>query len=167
MATHSSILAWRIPGMGEPGGLPSMGSQSWTQLKRLSSIHYLKKKSEIFPVALYLQISQIPNMKILSSPITHLITSSWVFALPSLKSFHQSIEGKEERRTVGLTILSFLPPGAWTRLMGFFSGETSEWGTSLFPGHPLLTYQHHRAPPHPPEKNEMRCKGLRQVELNS
>ena len=26
MATHSSILAWRIPGMGEPGGLLSMGS---------------------------------------------------------------------------------------------------------------------------------------------
>ena len=26
MATHSSILAWRIPGMAEPGGLPSMGS---------------------------------------------------------------------------------------------------------------------------------------------
>ena len=27
MATHSSVLAWRIPGMGEPGGLPSMGSR--------------------------------------------------------------------------------------------------------------------------------------------
>ena len=26
MATHSSVLAWRIPGIGEPGGLPSMGS---------------------------------------------------------------------------------------------------------------------------------------------
>ena len=26
VATHSSVLAWRIPGMGEPGGLPSMGS---------------------------------------------------------------------------------------------------------------------------------------------
>ena len=26
MATHSSILAWRIPGTEEPGGLPSMGS---------------------------------------------------------------------------------------------------------------------------------------------
>ena len=26
MATHTTILAWRIPGMGEPGGLPSMGS---------------------------------------------------------------------------------------------------------------------------------------------
>ena len=26
MATHSRVLAWRIPGMGEPGELPSMGS---------------------------------------------------------------------------------------------------------------------------------------------
>ena len=26
MATHSGILTWRIPGMEEPGGLPSMGS---------------------------------------------------------------------------------------------------------------------------------------------
>ena len=30
MATHSSVLAWRIPGTGEPDGLPSMGLQSWT-----------------------------------------------------------------------------------------------------------------------------------------
>ena len=28
MATHSSVLAWRILGMGEPGGLPSMGSDT-------------------------------------------------------------------------------------------------------------------------------------------
>ena len=27
VTTHSSVLAWRIPGTGEPGGLPSMGSQ--------------------------------------------------------------------------------------------------------------------------------------------
>ena len=26
MATHSNVLAWRIPGKGEPGGLASMGS---------------------------------------------------------------------------------------------------------------------------------------------
>ena len=37
MATHSSVLAWRIPGSAEPGGLPSMGSHSRTRLKRLSS----------------------------------------------------------------------------------------------------------------------------------
>ena len=33
MATKSSVLAWRIPGTGEPGGLLSLGSQSRTQLK--------------------------------------------------------------------------------------------------------------------------------------
>ena len=36
MATHSSVLAWRIPGMGESGGLPSMGSHrvryDWSDL---------------------------------------------------------------------------------------------------------------------------------------
>ena len=34
---HSSVLAWRIPGTGEPGGLPSMGLHSQTLLKRPSS----------------------------------------------------------------------------------------------------------------------------------
>ena len=38
MATHSSVLAWRIPGTGEPGGLLSMGSKSRTRLKRLSDL---------------------------------------------------------------------------------------------------------------------------------
>ena len=37
MATHSSVLPWRIPEMGEPSGLLSMGSQSQTWLKRLTS----------------------------------------------------------------------------------------------------------------------------------
>ena len=36
MATHSSVLAWRIPGTGEPGGLPSIGSHrvgyNWSNL---------------------------------------------------------------------------------------------------------------------------------------
>ena len=36
MATHSSVLAWRIPGTGEPGGLPSLGSHrvghDWSDL---------------------------------------------------------------------------------------------------------------------------------------
>ena len=36
IAAHSSVLSWRIPGMGEPGGLPSMGSHGvrldWSDL---------------------------------------------------------------------------------------------------------------------------------------
>ena len=48
MATHSSVLAWRIPGTGEPGGQPSMGSHrvghDWNDLAaaaadRLSDVH--------------------------------------------------------------------------------------------------------------------------------
>ena len=37
MATHSRILAWRIPGTEEPSELPSRVAQSRTQLKHLSS----------------------------------------------------------------------------------------------------------------------------------
>ena len=45
MATHSSVLAWRIPGTEEPGGLPSMESHRvGHELKRLSSsIHMYSK----------------------------------------------------------------------------------------------------------------------------
>ena len=42
MATHSSVLAWRIPGMGEPGGLPSLGSHrvghDWSDLAAAAEI---------------------------------------------------------------------------------------------------------------------------------
>ena len=42
MATHSSVLAWRIPGTGEPGGLPSMGSRrvrhDWSDLAAASVV---------------------------------------------------------------------------------------------------------------------------------
>ena len=41
MATHSSVLAWRIPGMGEPGGLLSMGSHrvahDWSDLASVAA----------------------------------------------------------------------------------------------------------------------------------
>ena len=40
MATHSSILGWRIPWTEEPGGLQSMGLKSQTRLKQLSKHDY-------------------------------------------------------------------------------------------------------------------------------
>ena len=50
MATHSSVLAWRIPGTGEPGGLPSMGSHrvghDWSDLA--VAIAEKSKHSSIF-----------------------------------------------------------------------------------------------------------------------
>ena len=41
MATHSSVLAWEIPWTEEPGGLWSMGSQSWTRLLTRQQQHGL------------------------------------------------------------------------------------------------------------------------------
>ena len=42
MATHSSVLAWRIPGTGEPGGLPSMGlhrvGHDWSDLAAAAAV---------------------------------------------------------------------------------------------------------------------------------
>ena len=48
MATHSSVLAWRIPGAGEPGGLPSMGSHrvghDWSDLAAAAADSILKSR---------------------------------------------------------------------------------------------------------------------------
>ena len=45
MATHSSVLAWRIPGTAEPGGLPSMGSHrvghDWSDLAAAAAAYLL------------------------------------------------------------------------------------------------------------------------------
>ena len=53
MATYSSVLAWRIPGTGEPGGLPSVGShrveRNWSDLaaaaKNNTTVILIKKKN--------------------------------------------------------------------------------------------------------------------------
>ena len=44
MATHSSVLAWRIPGTGEPGGLPSMAEATQQQQQGGKIPHALQAK---------------------------------------------------------------------------------------------------------------------------
>ena len=49
-ATHSSVLAWRIPGTGEPGGLPSLGlhgvGHDWSDLAAAAAAHRNKKSQK-------------------------------------------------------------------------------------------------------------------------
>ena len=56
MATHFSVLAWRIPGMEEPGGLPSMGSHrvgyDWSDLAAAAAAHASKVMLKIFQARL-------------------------------------------------------------------------------------------------------------------
>ena len=46
MATHSSILAWRIPWMEEPGGLQSTGSQKESDMTEQLHFHFLSPHSQ-------------------------------------------------------------------------------------------------------------------------
>ena len=51
MATHSSILAWKIPWTEEPAGLQSLGLQnSWTQLSDRAHTHLVSKEHLAFLV---------------------------------------------------------------------------------------------------------------------
>ena len=72
MAIHSSVLAWRIPRMGEPGGLPSMGSHrvghDWSDLA----------------AAVLLQMKNLPEMQI--NPLKSLL-----IVIPFCKSKGQNI----------------------------------------------------------------------------
>ena len=51
MATHSSVLAWRVPGAGKPGGLPSMGSHrvghDWSDLAAAAAYPISLKKNKL------------------------------------------------------------------------------------------------------------------------
>ena len=64
MATHSGVLAWRIPETGEPGGLPSMGSHrvehDWSDLAESPRPH--KSQSDI-------RVTQTPSLALKKSVI--------------------------------------------------------------------------------------------------
>jgi len=67
MGTHSSVLAWRIPGTGEPGGLPSMGSHrvghDWSDLAAAAWLTNKASGGDGIPVEL-LQILKDDAMKV-------------------------------------------------------------------------------------------------------
>ena len=89
MATHSGVLAWRIPGTGEPGGLPSMQLQSWTRLKRLSSSSsmsaaYEAKNKPREPTAVLSSGPEAPHHSAFSFPP---LESSCVCFVYSIKGF--------------------------------------------------------------------------------
>ena len=57
MATHSSVLAWRIPGTGKPGGLPSMGSHrvghDWSDLAAAAAGQIIEQEFHLLSIKAY------------------------------------------------------------------------------------------------------------------
>ena len=67
MATHSSGLAWRIPGTGEPGGLPSMGSHrvghDWSDLAAAAAAACFSFLTKTVEIHAFLSVSQAVVMR--------------------------------------------------------------------------------------------------------
>ena len=84
MATHSSVLAWRIPGTGEPGGLPSIGSHrvghDWSD-SAAAAAQYLTF-SDLFHFAKY----PLGPMHLISQPTRNTAESLWLTVLLSVHS---------------------------------------------------------------------------------
>ena len=82
MATHSSVLTWRIPGTGEPGGLPSMGSHrvghDWSDLaaaaatwgEKVWQIQRLKEISEPGCRMKWNEVKSLSHVRLFATPWT-------------------------------------------------------------------------------------------------
>ena len=85
MATHSSVLAWRISGMGVPGGLPSMGlhrvRHDWSDLA-VAAAFPLGLTLVLFDVQVILESSLTPQFKSISFSVFNLLY------VPTLTSIH-------------------------------------------------------------------------------
>ena len=75
MATYSSLLAWKIPWIEEPGGLQSIELQSRTQLKRLS-IHAFR--------LVWLVVITLDNTT--RDPQTAYAPTLWIHLVPSFQN---------------------------------------------------------------------------------
>ena len=88
MATHSSVLAWRIPGTGEPGGLPSPGShrvgQDWSDLATAAADSIFKSRDITLP-------AKVRLVKGMVFPIVMYGYESWTIK----KAEHQRIDASE------------------------------------------------------------------------
>ena len=76
MATHSSVLAWRIPGTGEPSGLPSMASHrvehDWSNLAAAAAVGKIKANTNQRSLSSWI----LPSGLHLSKPMSFRVSST-------------------------------------------------------------------------------------------
>ena len=103
MATHSSVLAWRILGMGEPGGLPSMGSHrvghDWSDLAAAAAAAHFLKNFESFWRVCILRIRIDPGTFKFIYFLCHIIPHGPVYYHPRAKCWTDYPTAKLTLRT--------------------------------------------------------------------
>ena len=96
MATHSNTLAWRIPGTGEPGGLPSMGSHrvrhDWSDLAAAVADH---GQSGLLSCGLWRHLCSSGEHQVLTDSPSQVLEVRNYFSLSQLKSSPQSCVTKK------------------------------------------------------------------------
>ena len=112
MATHSSVLAWRIPGTGEPGGLPSMGSHrvghDWSNLAAAAEQRLPFFLSALLRLTLRSQLHVITETEVWCrssslQPPTGIVNSDFFFFF---FSFFQKLIQKPDHRKKGSRYVS-------------------------------------------------------------
>ena len=83
MATHSSVLAWRIPGTQEPGGLPSMGwhrvRHNWSDLAAAVAAAYVDMGKYIHTNCLLVPLSETSTgLSRESNNVEYVVTVNWI-----------------------------------------------------------------------------------------
>ena len=141
MATHSSVLAWRIPGTGEPGGLTSMGLQSQTHCSDLPYLTSIlnknwknKKKICVLSFQYFITSGLIKRPHITSLP-------AWIpYPIQDIQSqadFPDLHKVKEESEKVGLKlniqkrkIMASCPITSW-QIDGETMSDFNFWGSKI------------------------------------
>ena len=84
MATHSGVLAWRIPGTGEPGGLPSLGSHRVGHDRSDLAAAAASRPAKTFPTDTLLSVFYTIIIPVLNPLIYSLRNSELTYAMKML-----------------------------------------------------------------------------------
>ena len=106
MATHSTVLAWRIPGTGEPGGLPSLGSHrvrhDWSNLAAAAAACSIVIIMATIIRLIWKQLFCTPVCSIGKNFLDQLLTAQMIiaFAISFFTLYHSSTMVQWAKRVV-------------------------------------------------------------------
>ena len=163
MATHSSVLAWRIPGTGEPGGLLSMGSHkvghNWSDLVAAAAtpcLHCFRYQRHLICVSKWSLKDVEPNMFKIIFKFLHSQKLLTVFLIIVNGNFIPSFASRKKKMPSSLLTFSHIPhpnPSANTVACVFKYTQTLLWA-------PLTASSITTKIISPPSPTLYYCKGL-------
>ena len=92
MATHSSVLAWRIPGTGQPGGLPYMGSHrvgyDWSDLAAAAAAYFRSSSGDLLSMLISQSCLLLEILACSPNSKNYISSYVWVHWILCLRCFH-------------------------------------------------------------------------------